>query len=145
MIQQALDGGATLETGNVVKGNLLQPTVLSGVTDQMRIFKEEIFGPAVGLVPFSSDEHALQLVNATEFGLSGAIHTRDVYRGMTLARKMETGMVHINDQTANDEVHTPFGGVKGSGLGRFGGDFIMDELTTVQWVSVQHQPRVYPF
>lgn len=145
ILQSAVADGAVVETGNVAKGNVLHPTVLSGVTKTMRIFREEIFGPAVGLVSFADDEEAIELANATDFGLSGALYTRDIYRGMQLARRVETGMMHINDQSANDEVHTPFGGEKSSGTGRFGGDFILDELTTVQWVSVQNVARQYPF
>ena len=148
-IRDIIDGsvsmGAVVETGNAAEGNLLQPTVLSGINADMPIFQKEIFGPAVGLIAFDNDEEAVRLANATEFGLSGALFTKDIYRGMQVARGIETGMVHINDQTANDEVHSPFGGEKGSGTGRFGGDFIMDELTTVQWVSVQKETRNYPF
>ncbi|QDK77531.1 aldehyde dehydrogenase family protein [Spirosoma sp. KCTC 42546] len=145
ILQSAVADGAVVETGNRAEGNVLHPTVLSGVTKHMRVFKEEIFGPAVGLVSFANDEEAIELANATDFGLSGALYTRDIYRGMQLARRVETGMMHINDQSANDEVHTPFGGEKSSGTGRFGGDFILEELTTVQWVSVQKVARQYPF
>nr|WP_067060369.1 aldehyde dehydrogenase family protein [Mucilaginibacter sp. L294] len=145
VIQKSIEMGAVLETGNEVIGNVLLPTVLSGVTSDMNIFHEEIFGPAVGLFSFADDDEAVELANATDFGLSGAIHTKDVYRGMELAKRIETGMMHINDQTANDEILAPFGGEKSSGTGRFGGNYIMDELTTVQWVSVQFKKREYPF
>jgi acyl-CoA reductase-like NAD-dependent aldehyde dehydrogenase len=145
VIAKSVAAGAVVECGNQWEGNLLTPTVLSGVTKDMHIFQEEIFGPAVGLVSFKDDDEAVELANGTDFGLSGAIHTKDVYRGMQVARRIETGMMHINDQTANDEVHAPFGGEKSSGTGRFGGNFILDELTTVQWVSVQYQTRQYPF
>ena len=145
VIASSLEAGAIVECGNEYEGNLLIPTVLSGVTKDMLIFQEEIFGPAVGLVSFKDDDEAVELANATAFGLSGAIHTKDVYRAMQLSKRIETGMMHINDQTANDEVHAPFGGEKSSGTGRFGGNFILDELTTVQWVSVQYQTRQYPF
>jgi acyl-CoA reductase-like NAD-dependent aldehyde dehydrogenase len=145
VIAKSVEAGAVVECGNEVEGNVLLPTVLSAVTRDMHIFQEEIFGPAVGLVSFKSDDEAVELANGTDFGLSGAIHTKNVYRGMQLARRIETGMMHINDQTANDEIHAPFGGEKASGTGRFGGNFILDELTTVQWVSVQHERRQYPF
>jgi aldehyde dehydrogenase (NAD+) len=145
VIDKSAQAGAVIETGNIVQGNILVPTVLSAVTKDMPIFSEEIFGPAVGLVSFTDDDEAVELANATDFGLSGAIHTKDVYRGMQMARRIETGMMHINDQTANDEIHAPFGGEKSSGTGRFGGNFILDELTTVQWVSVQYQARQYPY
>ena len=145
ILESAVADGAVVETGNSAEGNVLLPTVLSGVTKEMRVFREEIFGPAVGLVSFANDEEAIELANATDFGLSGALYTRDIFKGMQLARRVETGMMHINDQSANDEVHTPFGGEKASGKGRFGGDFILEELTTVQWVSVQKEARQYPF
>ena len=145
MIDESIKQGAIVETGNLVQGNVLQPTVLSGMTIDMPIFKDEIFGPADGIMSFATDEEAIALANATDYGLNGALHTRDIYRGMELARKVETGMIHINDQSDNDEVHAPFGGEKSSGTGRFGGDFILEEMTTVQWVSVAHEPRQYPF
>jgi acyl-CoA reductase-like NAD-dependent aldehyde dehydrogenase len=144
-VEASVKMGAVVETGIKVDGNLLYPAVLSGVTKEMPIFQDEIFGPAVGLATFADDDEMVELANATGFGLSGSLHTRDVYRGMSLARRITTGMVHVNDQTANDEIHMPFGGEKNSGMGRFGGTFILDELTTVQWVSVQAQNRKYPF
>ena len=123
---------------------MVQPIVLSNVTKDMAIFQEEVFGPAVGLVSFRDDEEALELANSTPFGLSGALHTRDIGRGIQLALRVETGMIHINDQSVNDEPQTPSGGEKNSEVGRFGDDFILDEMTTVQWISVQMQPRQYP-
>jgi acyl-CoA reductase-like NAD-dependent aldehyde dehydrogenase len=145
LIERSVKAGAKLETGGTAQGNVVLPTVLSDVTPDMPIFQEEIFGPAVGLVRFKDDEEALQLANSTQFGLSGALHTRDLQRGIQLAKRVETGMMHINDQSVNDEMNTPFGGEKNSGVGRFGGDFILDEMTTVQWLSVQVEPRQYPF
>ncbi|GAB2688742.1 aldehyde dehydrogenase family protein [Mucilaginibacter koreensis] len=145
LIERSVQAGAKLETGGNVHGNVVEPTVLSDVTKDMPIFQEEIFGPAVGLVKFKDDAEALDLANGTQFGLSGALHTRDLQRGIQFAKQVETGMIHINDQSVNDEMNTPFGGEKNSGVGRFGGDFILDELTTVQWISVQVEPRKYPF
>jgi acyl-CoA reductase-like NAD-dependent aldehyde dehydrogenase len=145
LVERSVQAGAILETGGTAEGNVVLPTVLSGVTKDMAIFQEEIFGPAVGLVSFKDDEEALELANGTEFGLSGALHTRDLQRGIQFAKRVETGMIHINDQSVNDEMNTPFGGEKNSGVGRFGGDFILDEMTSVQWISVQVEPRQYPF
>jgi acyl-CoA reductase-like NAD-dependent aldehyde dehydrogenase len=145
LVDRSVRAGAKLETGGTAEGNVVVPTVLSNVTKDMPIFQEEIFGPAVGLVSFKDDEEALALANGTEFGLSGALHTRDLQRGIQFAKRVETGMIHINDQSVNDEMNTPFGGEKNSGVGRFGGDFILDEMTTVQWISVQVEPRQYPF
>jgi acyl-CoA reductase-like NAD-dependent aldehyde dehydrogenase len=145
LVDRSVQAGAILETGGTAEGNVMLPTVLSGVTRDMAIFQEEIFGPAVGLVSFKDDEEALDLANGTEFGLSGALHTKDLQRGIQFAKRVETGMIHINDQSVNDEMNTPFGGEKNSGVGRFGGDFILDEMTSVQWISVQVEPRKYPF
>lgn len=145
LVERSVQAGAKLETGGKAEGNVITPTVLSGVTKDMPIFQEEIFGPAVGLISFKDDAEALDLANGTEFGLSGALHTRDLQRGIQFAKQVETGMIHINDQSVNDEMNTPFGGEKNSGVGRFGGEFILEEMTTVQWVSVQVEPRQYPF
>ena len=145
LIERSVQAGAKLELGGKAEGNVLLPTILSGVTKETPIFQEEVFGPAVGLISFKNDEEALELANGTEFGLSGALHTRDIQRGIQFAKRVETGMIHINDQSVNDEPSTPFGGEKDSGVGRFGNDFIVDEMTTVQWISVQVEPRQYPF
>jgi acyl-CoA reductase-like NAD-dependent aldehyde dehydrogenase len=145
LVEDTVAAGAILETGGQAEGNVVQPTVLSEVTKDMPIFQEEVFGPAVGLVRFKDDEEAIELANGTDYGLSGALHTRDLQRGIQMAKRIETGMIHINDQSVNDEMNTPFGGEKDSGVGRFGNDFIVDELTTVQWISVQVEPRKYPF
>ncbi|GAB3816434.1 aldehyde dehydrogenase family protein [Pontibacter rugosus] len=145
LVERTVQAGAKLEIGGKAEGNVVVPTVLTGVTKDMPIFNEEVFGPAVGIIKFKDDEEAIELANATEFGLSGALHTRDLLRGFKVAKSVETGMIHINDQSVNDEPSTPFGGEKSSGVGRFGDDFIIDEMTTVQWVSVQQEARDYPF
>ncbi|WP_407427503.1 aldehyde dehydrogenase family protein [Arcticibacter sp.] len=145
LIERSVKAGAILEVGGNAEGNVVVPSVLSGVTREMPIFQEEVFGPAVGLISFKDNEEAIELANATDFGLSGALHTKDLQRGIQMALRIETGMIHINDQSVNDEVNTPFGGEKDSGVGRFGNDFIVDEMTTVQWISVQVEPRKLPF
>ena len=94
---------------------------------------------------FDDDDHAVDIANATEFGLSGAVHTRDLTRGMRIARAIETGMVHVNDSTIADEPIISFGGEKHSGIGRLNGHSSIDELTTLKWVSVNHGRRVYPY
>ncbi|PRY09957.1 aldehyde dehydrogenase (NAD+) [Pontibacter ummariensis] len=144
LVQRTVDAGAKLALGGNAEGNVVQPTVLTGVTREMPIFNEEVFGPAVGIITFKTDEEAIELANDTEFGLSGALHTKDLLRGLQVAKRVDTGMIHINDQSVNDEPQTPFGGEKNSGVGRFGDDFIIEEMTTVQWVSVQVKPRDYP-
>jgi len=124
----------------------MHPTVLDHVTDDMPIAANEIFGPVAPIIRFKTDEEALKIANSQDYGLSGALHTKDIEKGVDFASKVITGMIHINDQTVNDEPNVPFGGEKGSGIGRFNGDYIIEEFTRLQWISVQHQPRDYaPF
>lgn len=112
----------------------------------MPIAKNEIFGPVAPVIRFSSEEEALKIANSRDYGLSGAVFSENIEKAVAFARKVETGMIHINDQTVNDEPNAPFGGEKGSGIGRFNGDFILEEFTRLQWVTVQHEPRDYaPF
>jgi aldehyde dehydrogenase (NAD+) len=104
-----------------------------------------MFGPAVCVMPFDTAEEAIGIANNSAFGLSGAIHTRNVEAGAELAKQVDSGMVHINDGTINDEPIVAFGGEKASGFGRLNGRWALEEFTTLKWVSVQHQPRHYPF
>lgn len=144
-IDAAVDAGAQLIQGGNAEGSILYPTVLTEVTQEMSVAAKEMFGPVASLVRFHSEEEALQLANGTPYGLSGAVHSRDLHRAAEFAKKMETGMVHINDQPVNDEAHAAFGGEKESGLGRFGGEWALDKFTTEQWISVQSEKREYPF
>ncbi|MFD2999375.1 aldehyde dehydrogenase family protein [Pontibacter toksunensis] len=144
LIDRAVKAGAKIETGGKAEGNVVQPTVLIGVTEENPVFQEEIFGPVVGLTTFKDDQEGIRLANATQYGLSSALHTKDLQKGIRLAKQIEAGMVHINDQSVNDEMNTPFGGEKDSGVGRFGGQWILEELTTLQWISYQDEYRDYP-
>ncbi|WP_432711034.1 aldehyde dehydrogenase family protein [Pedobacter sp.] len=138
--------GAKVAVGGTFEGRVIAPTVLVGVKNDYPIAKDEIFGPVAPIIKFRDEEEMLKLANSINYGLSGAIHTKDVNRGVLLAKKVETGMIHVNDQTVNDEPNAPFGGEKGSGLGRFNGNFIMEEFSTLQWVTVQNEKRRYsPF
>ncbi|HEX8505450.1 MAG TPA: aldehyde dehydrogenase family protein [Hymenobacter sp.] len=143
-IEASVAQGAKVECGGQADGALLYPTVLSQARNDMPIAHNEIFGPVAVLIPFRDDAEMLRLANELDFGLSGALHTRNVERGVQLARQVETGMIHVNDQSVNDEPNAPFGGERESGLGRFGGEWVMDEMTRVQWVTVQHEAREYP-
>ncbi|RHB48968.1 aldehyde dehydrogenase family protein [Exiguobacterium sp. AM39-5BH] len=144
-IKQTVDAGATLQVGGNADGNVLEPTVVSGVTNDMPLAKNEIFGPVAVVLSFKDDAEALQLSNELPYGLSGAVHG-SIYRATEFARQVETGMIHVNDQSVNDEPHLPFGGEKDSGLGRFNGEWVLEEFTTLQWVSVMHDRREYkPF
>ncbi|MFC7370267.1 aldehyde dehydrogenase family protein [Fictibacillus iocasae] len=145
-IEESVGHGATVRMGGKAEGNVLQPTVLTGVTNEMPLAKNEIFGPVAILIPFSTDEEVIELANAYPFGLSGAVHSSDIQHATAVAQEIHTGMIHVNDQSVNEEPHMPFGGEKESGLGRFNGEWVLEEFTTLKWLSVQHTPRNYgPF
>jgi aldehyde dehydrogenase (NAD+) len=144
-IDSARKEGAKEMLGGEPKGLLIPPHVFIGVTMDMKIAQEEIFGPVAPIIKVKDEAEALRVANDTEAGLTGAVITRDERRGLAFALHMEVGMAHVNDQPVNDLANNPFGGEKNSGLGRFGGDWIIEEFTTAQWVTVQHEPRQFPF
>lgn len=144
-IQKAVDEGAKVALRGKVEGNLATPTVFTDVRPNMWVAQNEMFGPAVCVMPFDTPEEAVHIANESPFGLSGAIHTRDVEYGAELAKQIDSGMVHVNDATINDEPLVAFGGEKASGVGRLNGKWALEEFTTLKWVSVQHKPRHYPF
>lgn len=110
----------------------------------MELVEEEIFGPIAGLMRATDAENALELANATQFGISAAVFSGDLDRVVQFARRIHSGTAHVNDIAVADAANIPFGGEKNSGLGRFNGDWAIDEFTTTKWVSVQRQPRQYP-
>ncbi|MHB9799468.1 aldehyde dehydrogenase family protein [Pseudomonas sp. MT3] len=138
------EGARPLYEGGV-QGQLLAPHVYGEVGPEMEIARDEIFGPLIGLLRARDEEHALELANASEYGLASAVFTRDLDRGVRFARRIHAGMTHVNDIPVNDEANAPFGGEKNSGLGRFNGDWAIDEFTRDHWVSVQREARHYPF
>ncbi|MBB1609844.1 MULTISPECIES: aldehyde dehydrogenase family protein [unclassified Pseudomonas] len=138
------EGARPLYEGGV-QGQLLAPHVYGEVGPDMEIARDEIFGPLIGLLRARDEAHALELANASEYGLSSAVFSRDLERGVAFARKVRAGMTHVNDIPVNDEANAPFGGEKNSGLGRFNGDWAIDEFTRDHWVSVQREARHYPF
>lgn len=145
-IEASVEQGAEIRLGGKADGNVLEPTVLTSATNKMPIAENEIFGPVAVLIPFDSEEEAVEMVNGYSFGLSGAVHSSNIERGTSFAHKIHTGMIHVNDQPVNDEAHMPFGGEKDSGLGRFNGEWVLEEFTTLKWLSVQHTQRDYgPF
>lgn len=144
VLRRTKDAGATVALGGEPDGRVIPPTVLTGVTQDMPAAEEEIFGPVAPILSFADDDEALAIANATDYGLSGAVFTGDAERGLAFARRVRTGMIHVNDMSVNDEPHVAFGGRRASGIGRFGGRWALDAFTTTQWVSVQHAPRDYP-
>jgi acyl-CoA reductase-like NAD-dependent aldehyde dehydrogenase len=145
LIENALKEGARLCAGGKRDGTLMQATVLDRVTPAMQIYAEESFGPVVTVVRVKDEEEALRIANDTEYGLSAAIFSRDIARAWRLAMRVESGICHINGPTVHDEPQMPFGGVKASGYGRFGGKAAIDEFTTLRWITVQTGARHYPF
>lgn len=145
LVENAVQKGALLRAGGKRSGTLVQATVLDHVTSAMRIYAEESFGPIVTVVRVEGDEEALRVANDTEYGLSAAIFSRDIARAWNLAKRVESGICHINGPTVHDEPQMPFGGVKASGYGRFGGKAAVDEFTTLRWITVQTGARHYPF
>jgi aldehyde dehydrogenase (NAD+) len=143
-VQEAIAGGANLVTGGQYDNLVYHPTVVDDVDPEMRIFREQTFGPVAPIVVVKDREEALAVANNSDYGLSSGIITNDFNSAMDMALRLEMGMVHINDQTVNDEPQAPFGGVKGSGYGRFGGQSALDEFTELKWINVQRKPRTFP-
>ncbi|MFJ4524456.1 aldehyde dehydrogenase family protein [Streptomyces sp. NPDC088810] len=144
-VEQALAEGATALVRGTTTNNLVEPTVLTGVPAGSPLLQQEVFGPVVFLVPFDGEEEAVRIVNDTPYGLSGAVHTGDIERGVAFAKRIDTGMFHVNDGTVHDEPIVPFGGEKHSGLGRLNGEATLEAFTTVKWISVQHGRSGFPF
>ncbi|HUE57220.1 MAG TPA: aldehyde dehydrogenase family protein [Candidatus Udaeobacter sp.] len=144
-IQKGVQEGARAVLQGKVEGNVVSPTVLADVRSGMSIAQSEMFGPAVCVMPFDTSEEAIRIANDSPFGLSGAIHTRNVEWGAEMAKQIDSGMIHVNDATINDEPLVAFGGEKASGIGRLNGKWALEEFTTLKWISVQHKQRHYPF
>src|SRR4029079_7102785 len=132
---RSVEGGARVVEGGTFEGLFYRPTVLTDVTTAQARGREEISGPLALVVFFDTDEEALALANDSEYGLTGAVYSRSISRGLDLAPRFKSGMVHVNDQTVTDETTMPFGGMGASGNGsRFGGAANWDEFTEWQWV-----------
>jgi benzaldehyde dehydrogenase (NAD) len=146
LVTGSVDAGAKLAAGGTYEGLFYQPTVLADVAPAMPAYASEVFGPVAPVLRFSTAEEAAKLAADTEYGLSLGILTRDPLRGLELARKIPTGIVHINDQTVDDAPNTPFGGIAASGTGaRFGGTANLDAFTETRWVTMRSEIAPYPF
>ncbi|MEU6481158.1 aldehyde dehydrogenase family protein [Streptomyces sp. NPDC047017] len=144
-VEQAIAEGATALLHGTVTDNLVAPSVLTDVPAGSALLRQEVFGPVAFLIPFDGEEEAVRIVNDTPYGLSGAVHTADIERGVAFARRIDTGMFHVNDGTVHDEPLVPFGGEKHSGVGRLNGETTVDAFTTVKWISVQRGRSGFPF
>ncbi|MFE3268504.1 aldehyde dehydrogenase family protein [Streptomyces sp. NPDC059215] len=144
-VDQAIAEGATALVHGATTDNLVEPTVLTDLPADSGILRQEIFGPVALLVLFDGEEEAVRLVNDTPYGLSGAVHTADVERGVSFAKQIDTGMFHVNDGTVHDEPPVAFGGEKHSGIGRLNGEATVEAFTTQKWISVQHGRSFFPF
>ena len=144
-IERARKEGARELLGGVPNRQVLPPHVFAGVTNDMAIAQDEVFGPIAPIIKVKDDEEALRIANQTEYGLSSAVFTRDRERGVKFALRFEAGMTHVNDHTVDDSPTGPFGGEKNSGIGRFGGEWILREFTRDHWVTVRCQDGLYPF
>jgi aldehyde dehydrogenase (NAD+) len=134
LIKQSRQAGARQVLGGDPRGLVLPPQVFADVTNDMPVAKNETFGPIAPIIKVRGDAEALRVANDTPYGLSSA-----VFLGV------EAGMTHINGSSVDDSPNNPFGGEKNSGIGRFGGEWVIEEFTTDHWVTVQHRPRSYPF
>jgi len=145
LIADAARLGATVAARGTAKGTVMSATVLDRVTREMRIYSEESFGPVVSVVRVGDDAEAIAVANDTEYGLSSAVFSRDIPRAMNVANRIDAGMCHINGPTVHDEAQMPFGGMKASGYGRFGGDAGIAEFTDLRWITIATRPVHYPF
>ncbi|MEH7845353.1 aldehyde dehydrogenase [Rhizobium laguerreae] len=145
LIADATAKGAKLVAGGKRSGTVVEATLLDHVTPEMRVYAEESFGPVKPIIRVSGEEEAIRIANDSEYGLSSAVFSRNVQRAMAVAARIESGICHINGPTVHDEAQMPFGGVKGSGYGRFGGKAAIAEFTDLRWITVEDSAQHYPF
>ena len=144
LVADALSHGAEKINGGVGEGVLMRATVVDKVSPAMKLFRDESFGPVVAITRARDEAHAIELANDTEYGLSAAVFTRDIARGLRVAKLIKSGMCHINGPTVHDEAQMPFGGVKASGYGRFGGKAGIDAFTELRWITIETLPGHFP-
>ncbi len=145
LVEDALAKGAELLVGGETTHNVLMPAhLLDKVTPTMKLFRDESFGPVVGIARARDEEHAIDLANDSQYGLSASVFTRDIAKGLRVAKRIESGMCHVNGPTVHDEAQMPFGGMKASGYGRFGGKAGIDAFTETRWITVETEPGHFP-
>jgi acyl-CoA reductase-like NAD-dependent aldehyde dehydrogenase len=144
LIEDAVGKGAKLLSGGKADSVLMPATVVDRVTSAMDLYRDESFGPVVAMIRACDEDHAVELANDSEYGLSAAVFTRDVARGLAVARRIRSGICHVNGPTVHDEAQMPFGGVGASGYGRFGGRQGVDSFTETRWITVETLPGHFP-
>ncbi|HZV56309.1 MAG TPA: aldehyde dehydrogenase [Sphingobium sp.] len=144
LLDDALAKGAKALSGGKAESVLMPATVVDGVTNAMDLYRDESFGPIVALIRAKDEADAIRLANDTQYGLSASVFTRDVARGLGVARQINSGICHVNGPTVHDEAQMPFGGVGASGYGRFGGKAGIDSFTELRWITIETQPGHYP-
>ena len=144
LVADALAAGAVALNSGKAEGVLMPAHVIDRVTPAMKLFRDESFGPVVALVRARDEDHAIDLANDTDYGLSAAVFTRDTARGLRVARRIRSGICHVNGPTVHDEAQMPFGGVGASGYGRFGGKAGIEAFTDLRWITIETQPGHYP-
>jgi benzaldehyde dehydrogenase (NAD) len=145
LIDDAVSRGAKIVIGGKSDSTLMKATLIDHVTPSMKIFREESFGPVKPILRVRNVDEAIALANDTEYGLSAAVFGRDIARAWRVASRIESGICHINGPTVHDEAQMPLGGVKASGIGRFGGKAGIAEFTDLRWITMQTEERHYPF
>ncbi|AGL18029.1 aldehyde dehydrogenase [Actinoplanes sp. N902-109] len=146
LVDEAAAAGARVLSGGGTPADAHYPaTVLTGVSTDMRIHTDEIFGPVCTVIPVSGEEEAVAVANDSPYGLTAGVLTRDLTRGLAVARRLRTGIAHVNDQSVDDDPTAPFGGVGDSGYGRFGGRSGVEAFTDQRWITLQHRPKQFPF
>ena len=144
LIDDAVAKGAQVVAGGKAESVLMPATVVAGVAAGMDLYRDESFGPVVAVIRARDMEHAIELANDTEYGLSAAVFTRDAAKGLSVARRIKSGICHVNGPTVHDEAQMPFGGVGASGYGRFGGRQGIDSFTETRWITMETLPGQYP-
>lgn len=144
LIADAEQKGAVISSAGATEGVLMPAQVVDKVTSDMKLYSEESFGPVVAIMRAKDEEDAIRLANDTEYGLSASVFTKDTARGLSVARRIRSGICHVNGPTVHDEAQMPFGGTKASGYGRFGGRAGIAEFTELRWITIETQPGAYP-
>jgi len=145
LIDDALAHGAKLVCGGKAANTLMPATLLDHVTPAMRVYSDETFGPLKAIVRVDGEEEAIACANDNPYGLAAAVFTNDTARGWRVAQRIDSGICHVNGPTVHDEAQMPFGGVKGSGYGRFGGQAGIEAFSQQRWITLQTSARQYPF